>query len=87
MVKRCCIESSDLKSSSVVLFMAFFAQFCADRSVIALFLLYPRINLDVATQTFIIGKRFTYGVACCAVLNALPASVAADQLSGRNLGK
>jgi hypothetical protein len=87
MVECCGIESDDLEISSVMLFMAFFAKFSADGCVIPFFLFYPRINFRMALQTFVIGKRFTDGMARGTIFNTFPSGMAGDKFSGRNLGK
>jgi len=87
MVERRGVESYDLKIPPMMFFMAFFAKFAADRCVVALFQFYPRINFSVAEEAFLVGKRFTDCVTCCAIFNALPFCVTADEISRRYLSE
>jgi hypothetical protein len=41
----------------------------------------------MALQTFVIGKRFTDGMARGTIFNTFPSGMAGDKFSGRNLGK
>jgi hypothetical protein len=85
-VERRCVKPDDLKRFSMVLFVAFFTELRADRCMIALFFLHPRIDFRMATQALVIGKRFSDRMAGGTVLDAFPAGVPCDQLAGGNLG-